>query len=225
VLAVMGPERLERVLFPLGDATAKSEVRAEAAARGLAVSAKPDSYDICFVADGDTQGFLRDRLGSQPGDIRDTDGTVLGTHDGTYGYTVGQRKGLALGRPAADGRPRYVLSIEPVSRTVVVGSAAELEVGGLLAGAAVWFGPLGDGHADGGASSWTRCTAQVRAHGAAVPARARALPDGRLEVDVTGETGGPRLAGIAAGQSVVLYDGTRVLGQATVESTRSAVLA
>ncbi|MDD9208011.1 tRNA 2-thiouridine(34) synthase MnmA, partial [Georgenia sp. 10Sc9-8] len=67
VLAVMGPERLARSLFPLGDTPSKDEVRAEAAARGLSVSAKPDSYDICFVADGDTHGFLRERLGARPG--------------------------------------------------------------------------------------------------------------------------------------------------------------
>ena len=74
VLAVMGPERLARSMFPLGDVASKDEMRAEAAARGLSVSAKPDSYDICFVADGDTQGFLRARLGAQPGEIVDTDG-------------------------------------------------------------------------------------------------------------------------------------------------------
>src|SRR5690606_35513643 len=66
VLAVMGPERLARSMFPLGEVSSKDGVRREAAARGLAVSAKPDSYDICFVADGDTQGFLRERLGSRP---------------------------------------------------------------------------------------------------------------------------------------------------------------
>ena len=55
----------------VGDAPTKDDVRAEAAARGLSVSAKPDSYDICFVADGNTRGFLRDRLGSHPGPIVD----------------------------------------------------------------------------------------------------------------------------------------------------------
>ena len=79
VLAVMGPERLARSMFPLGDFASKEEVRAEAAARGLSVSAKPDSYDICFVADGDTQGFLRSRLGSQPGEVVDGSGAVVGS--------------------------------------------------------------------------------------------------------------------------------------------------
>ena len=209
VLAVMGPQRLARALFPLGDVVSKDDVRAEAAARGLSVSAKPDSYDICFVADGDTRGFLRDRLGSRPGEVVDTDGTVLGTHDGAYGYTVGQRKGLRLGRPAPDGRPRYVLAIEPVRNRVVVGDARELAVGAVEASAAVWFGaPPRD---------WTACTVQVRAHGAAVPAQARATDDGGMEIRVEGT-----LQGVAAGQSAVLYggpEGDRVLGQATVDRT------
>lgn len=213
VLAVMGPERLARALFPLGDVASKDEVRAEAAARGLSVSAKPDSYDICFVADGDTRGFLRDRLGSRPGEVVDTDGTVLGTHDGAYGYTVGQRKGLQLGRPAADGRPRYVLAIEPVQNRVVVGGAEELAVDALEGSGAVWFGPP--------PADWTSCLLQVRAHGAAVPVRARATADGGLAVRVDGA-----LRGVAPGQSAVLYggeDGTRVLGQATVDrATRVA---
>src|SRR5690625_6696003 len=85
------------------------EVRAESSSRGLSVSAKPDSYDICFVADGDTQGFLRSRLGSRPGAVLDHEGNEVGTHDGAYAFTVGQRKGLRLGRPASDVRPRYVL--------------------------------------------------------------------------------------------------------------------
>ena len=212
VLAVMGPERLARAIFPLGDVASKDEVRAEAAARGLSISAKPDSYDICFVADGDTRGFLRDRLGSRPGEVVDADGTVLGTHDGAYGYTIGQRKGLQLGRPAADGRPRYVLAIEPVSNRVVVGGAEALAVDAIEARDAVWFGAA--------PRDWTACLLQVRAHGAAVPVRARATAAGGIEVRVDGP-----LRGVAAGQSAVLYGGTDedvVLGQGTVERTTRA---
>ncbi|HZK06466.1 MAG TPA: tRNA 2-thiouridine(34) synthase MnmA, partial [Actinomycetaceae bacterium] len=76
VLAVMGAERLGRALFPLGTAASKADIRAEAAARGLSLSEKPDSYDICFVADGDTAGFLRRRLGNRPGEILDEAGDV-----------------------------------------------------------------------------------------------------------------------------------------------------
>ena len=79
-------------------------------ARGLAVADKPDSHDICFIADGDTAGFLRAPAGrSAPGDIVDADRRGARQHDGAYAFTVGQRKGLRLGTPAPDGRPRYVL--------------------------------------------------------------------------------------------------------------------
>ena len=105
VLAVMGPEAVGRSLFPLGEYETKEEVRAEARARGLGVSTKPDSYDICFVADGDTRGFLERHLGEAPGEVVDTGGTVLGTHRGTHGFTVGQRRGLGIQQPAADGAP------------------------------------------------------------------------------------------------------------------------
>ncbi|MCM0638435.1 tRNA 2-thiouridine(34) synthase MnmA [Cellulomonas wangsupingiae] len=210
VLAVMGPERLARAVFPLGDVASKSEVRAEAVARGLSVAAKPDSYDICFVADGDTQGFLRRALGEQPGEIVDETGAVVGTHDGAYAYTVGQRRGLSLGRPAPDGRPRYVLSVEPVRRRVVVGPAEHLDVAHVRGDAAVWFGDV--------PATGSTCTAQVRAHGADVPAAVLAADAGSVTVDVAG-TG---LRGVAAGQSLVLYDGTRVLGQATVAATLPA---
>ena len=80
----------------------QGEVRDEAEARGLAVARKPDSHDICFIADGDTGGFLRARLGIAPrGRSSTRDGALLGTHDGAYAFTVGQRKGLRLGH-----RPR-----------------------------------------------------------------------------------------------------------------------
>lgn len=219
VLAVMGQERLDRSMFPLGDAPSKADVRAEAARRGLGVSDKPDSYDICFVADGDTQGFLRERLGPRPGDVVDTDGTVLGRHDGAYRFTVGQRRGLGLRVPAPDGRPRYVVDVRARTNTVVVGAAELLTVTTLRAHDAVWF----DGaRADG---AWFDCAVQVRAHGAAVPARARAVTVGDAEGGGGGDRGGIEvevrggLRGVAPGQSAVLYDGTRVLAQATVGTT------
>ncbi|TAL21350.1 MAG: tRNA 2-thiouridine(34) synthase MnmA, partial [Frankiales bacterium] len=82
VLAVLTPAQLASTVLPLGELT-KDEVRRQAAQRGLAVADKPDSSDICFVADGDTAGFLRDRLGSQPGPVVDAlTGAVVGQHDG-----------------------------------------------------------------------------------------------------------------------------------------------
>lgn len=111
VLASLTPEQLTHAMFPLGDAQ-KQDVRTEAAERGLAVAEKPDSYDICFIPDGDTQKFLDSRLGQQPGDLVDAEtGAVLGKHAGVHGFTVGQRKGLGIQEPAPDGGRRYVLSL------------------------------------------------------------------------------------------------------------------
>ena len=220
VLAVMGPERLARAMFPLGGFASKDEVRAEAAERGLSVSAKPDSYDICFVADGDTRGFLRDRLGSRPGDVVDTSGEVIGEHDGAYGFTVGQRKGLGLGHPAADGKARYVVDVRASTNTVVVGPAELLSVNRIAGDKAIWF----DGVLDAlpAPDGWFDAEIQIRAHGDPVPARVRAAgtdapgsPSDTMEIELTGQP----LRGVAAGQSVVAYAGTRVLGQATVTNS------
>ncbi len=211
VLAVMGRERLQRALFPLGDVTSKAQVRAEAAARGLGVSAKADSYDICFVADGDTKGFLRARLGAAPGPILDETGREVGEHDGAYAYTVGQRRGLALSRPGPDGAPRYVLEVRPGSNTVVVGPAALLSVDVIEGADTVW---LAD---DVPADRPTAASVQLRAHGEPLAAVVRR--DGEaLHIDLDGTT-----RGLAAGQSAVVYLGSRVLGQATIRATsRSA---
>src|SRR6202042_2849153 len=139
VLAVLTSEQLRHALFPLGDPL-KIQVRAEAADRGLSVADKPDSHDVCFIADGDTRGFLQRRLGSVPGQLIEPDGTGGGPHDGSYGFPTGRRKGLGIDRPAADGRPRFVLSIEPVSRTVTVGPAEALDVLEIDAHRPVWSG-------------------------------------------------------------------------------------
>jgi len=234
VLGVLDAEQLAHALFPLGDST-KTTVRAEAAQRGLAVAAKPDSHDICFIADGDTAGFLRARLGEQPGEIVDADGTVLGTHTGTYGFTVGQRKGLRIGDPAGDGRPRYVLDISPVTNTVTVGTAEELAVAELDGSHLRWTGarPGGPDQAAESVESAGSvesaapapfefdCSAQLRAHGEPVPAVARY--DARHGA-VTVQLNKPA-HGIAPGQTAVLYDGTRVIGSATITVTRRAVAA
>src|SRR3954467_7731485 len=111
VLAVLTRAQLDRSIFPLGDST-KLEVRAEAARRGLAVADKPDSHDICFIADGDTRGFLSQRLGEAPGEVVDaTTGAVIGRHEGAYAYTVGQRRTDDLRASAPDRQPRHVLSL------------------------------------------------------------------------------------------------------------------
>lgn len=112
VLAVLTEAQLDGALFPLGD-THKEQVRAEAHERGLLVAQKPDSHDICFIPTGDTAAFLRTRLGDAPADIVDVDsGEVLGHTEVAYALTIGQRRGLDLRVPAADGEPRYVVDVD-----------------------------------------------------------------------------------------------------------------
>ena len=175
---------------------------------------KPDSNDICFISDGDTGGWLQEKLGERvpvaSGDIRDqATGEVLGTHDGTYRYTIGQRKGLRIGRPAPDGRPRYVLDIEPVSGTVTVGPREELTVDHITAFRPRWCGTVPSEPLEG--------TVQLRAHGdehrATVRVSQGSAQNGGDEVVV--ELHEPA-QGIAPGQAAVIYDGTRVVGSATI---------
>lgn len=211
VLGVLDQAQLRHSLFPLGGST-KPEVRAEAAARGLLVADKPDSHDICFVADGDNAGWLREKLGDRApnhgGPIRDeATGEELGRHDGTYGFTIGQRKGLRLGVPADDGKPRFVLDIEPVSGTVLVGPRERLAVHRLSADRPRWCGAA-PRRLEG-----PEVTVQLRAHGAEHRAVVT-VQDEAVEVELLDAA-----YGIAPGQAVVVYDGTRVVGSATIVTT------
>ncbi|HSU02173.1 MAG TPA: tRNA 2-thiouridine(34) synthase MnmA [Nocardioides sp.] len=209
VLGVLTQDQLAHSMFPLGD-TDKPAVRREAEARGLLVADKPDSHDICFVADGDNAGWLREKLGDRApnhgGDIVDaTTGDTVGRHTGTYGFTIGQRRGLRLGVPAADGKPRFVLDIEPVTGTVTVGPRERLAVDHIAGTRPRWCGSVPE-RVEG--------TVQLRAHGA----------EHRAVVQVSGDHVAIDLLdpaeGIAPGQAAVIYEGTRVVGSATIESTR-----
>jgi tRNA-specific 2-thiouridylase len=205
VLGVLDADQIAHSLFPLGEDT-KPAVRAEAAERGLYVAKKPDSHDVCFIPDGDTKAYLAKTLGTASGPIVDSAGRQVGEHDGAWGYTIGQRRGLRIGDPAGDGRPRYVLDISPVSNTVTVGTAEELDVTGLSGIKLRWCGPEFTGRIE--------CHAQLRAHGEGVPATAERTGPDSVEV-VLHEA----VRGLAPGQAAVLYDGTRVIGSATVATT------
>jgi len=205
VLAVLTRKQLAGALFPLGGMT-KDRVREIAAERGFAVAAKPDSHDICFIPDGDTRGFLARRLGELPGPVVDAaTGATVGEHAGTFGFTVGQRRGLGVA--AGDSRPRYVLGIEPVSRTVTIGTADLAGVGQVRTGAPTWTGPA--------PRLPLRAEVQLRAHGSPVGCEVTA-DDGGLLLDLAEDQ-----RGVAPGQSAVLYEpdavrGDRVLGQGTI---------
>jgi tRNA-specific 2-thiouridylase len=206
VLAVLTAEQLRTALFPIGD-TPKSEIRAEAARRGLAVADKPDSHDICFIPSGDTRAFLGARIGVRPGAVVDTGGTVLAEHDGVHGFTIGQRKGLGIGGPGPDGQPRYVTGIDAETGVVRVGAAEDLDVSMLTGEKPVFTtGTAPAGPVEG--------VVQVRAHGGMAEAVAE-LRDGRLIADLR-----TPIRGVAPGQTMVLYrpdpGGDEVIASATV---------
>ena len=188
--------QLSRTLFPLGDMPDKDQVRAEAARLGLEVAGKPDSQDICFVPAGRYDAAVA-RLrpdAMTPGDIVNSDGVVLGRHEGLGRYTVGQAKRLGLGGPA---RP-IVVALEPQTRRVVVG-------------------PRGSGtrHVRLREVNWLidppaelRCTVKLRARDELRPATVAA--DGRVVLDE------PALP--APGQACVFYAGDRLLGGGFIEA-------
>ena len=233
VLGVLDEQQLRHCLFPLAPTPSKALVREEAQRRGLSVAAKPDSHDICFIPDGDTRGWLAERVEMRPGAIVDDDGRQLGSHDGALAYTVGQRRGLHLGTPAPDGKPRFVLEIRPKTDEVVVGPREHLAVDEIRGIRLSWAGrPVPEFErfqqdartSAGRVSEEIEVQVQVRAHGEALPGRARledAEDDGQLRTELVLELDEP-LSAVAPGQSAVVYQGTRVLGQATIASAQAA---
>ena len=204
VLYMLGPEQLAHLRLPLGSLT-KPEVRAIAARRGLRVAAKPESYDVCFIPDGDTAGWLERRLGRRAGEVVDAAGSVVGRHDGAYRFTVGQRRGLGVAAPT----PRYVLRVEPAANQVVVGERGDLAVRTVELERP--SATNGQGLRPG------RAAARLRAHGDEIGCLV--VPDGdgrvRLELDEP-------VHGVAPGQAGVLYDGDLVLGGGTIAATSPA---
>jgi tRNA-specific 2-thiouridylase len=206
VLSVLSADQIAHSLFPLGD-DVKGVIREEAAQRGLITASKPDSHDICFIPDGDTAGYLVERLGEDPGNVIDaSSGEVIGRHRGTFTVTIGQRRGLDLKIPAEDGAPRYVIDVDVVSGDVIVGSPDLLDVWRIEATNPIWCGPALGAEA-------AAVLVQVRAHADPVAAQAR-LDGSTVRVDLT-----EPIRGLAPGQTVALYDGTRVVGSATVDAT------
>jgi tRNA-specific 2-thiouridylase len=121
VLFPMTQAQLARTLFPLGELPSKTETRALARELGLPVADKPDSQEICFVAEaGGYRAFLQRRVpeSMRPGEIRDVYGNLLGRHPGIAFFTIGQRRGLGL---SGHQEPLYVVDIDAQNHVVVVG--------------------------------------------------------------------------------------------------------
>ena len=203
--------QLEFLRFPLGGLP-KSETRAIADRLGLAVAAKPDSQDICFVPQGRYAAVVEKlRPGaSEPGDIVHVDGRVLGRHRGVIHYTVGQRRGLGIG---LDGVPLYVVGLDAGSRRVLVGPQAALAKDRVRLRAVNWLGsaPLPEASA--------RVQAKLRSAAEPADATVRISDSGaHIDFDV------PQM-GVAPGQAAVFYQEARVLGGGWIAAAESRLAA
>jgi tRNA-specific 2-thiouridylase len=201
---------LKRMLLPVGDRS-KAETRATAHQLGLELIAeKTESQDICFVPDGDHTKIIRQRLGADapslsPGPFVLSDGTVVGTHDGHARYTIGQRKGV----PGGYREPMYVIDIRPQDRAVVIGPKPELLGHGVIAREMNW---LVDAPAVG-----SMVEVQIRHRSPTAVAEIVRLDRGEIELALQ-----EPVAAIAPGQSLVIYEGDRVLGGGIIEASKRA---
>jgi tRNA-specific 2-thiouridylase len=207
VLAEVNPAVLRKVLFPLGEMT-KREVRAVAAEARLEGHAVPESQEICFIPDDDHRRFLRARLGERPGCIVDPSGKMLGTHAGTYNYTIGQRKGLGI----ASETPLYVLGIDAVRALVVAGPENMLDVGEVTLADLTWHSTPASGVV----------SLQVRSSGKTMLGRLTAGADEQEQVAeaMTVALDIPA-RGVACGQTGVVYQEEKVVCAGTIVGTRS----
>lgn len=184
-------EVLSKTVFPLGDLT-KDEVRDVAREGKLFLAEKEESQDICFVSEKDgTQGFLAKYLEKKEGFIiENKTGNVLGNHEGTQNFTIGQRKGIKL----AHSEPLYVIDLDVEKNVVYVGTKEELEGIELIAKDVNWVIPVEQNEP-------LRVMAKIRYNSRTAPATVSFLEDKKIKVVFDK----PESA-IAPGQSVVLYD-------------------
>ncbi|MYD54096.1 MAG: tRNA 2-thiouridine(34) synthase MnmA [Chloroflexi bacterium] len=193
-LYTLTPQALAMTRFPVGGLQ-KSEVRAVAERHSLAVADKPESADICFVPGGDYRVVVATQVADRPGLMLDTEGLEVGRHQGVQHFTIGQRKGLEIG---GGGGRRFVTGIDAATNVVTVGEADDLLVERIALSDVRWLSEPVD-----------RFQVQLRYRSAPVGA---SLSGALLALDQPARA-------VAPGQAAVFYDGERVLGGGTVEST------
>ncbi len=211
-LYLTSEQQLKHTLFPLQDLT-KDQVRAEAEKRGLHVASKKDSVGICFIGDINVHDFLYERLGENPGEVVDTAGTVIGSHNGLWFYTVGQRSGFTIDQTTlvktSDGStitkhnipPFYVIEKKPETNQLVVGFGSETLKQEFAVADSVWINGTETGEqllieALRAEALFVR----IRHTGQLLPCTATKLTDKNWQVQLTDPT-----RGIATGQSAVFY--------------------
>ena len=202
----LGQDVLSRLLLPLA-ALPKPQVREIARTIGLSCADKPDSQEICFIPDGNYAGYIEARLGKSPqGEFISPEGEACGTHQGIIHYTVGQRKHLGI----ALGKPVFIRSIDPDSNRIYLAwgggeYAGSVEISGVCSVTGLPF------------PDHFSCQVKIRSMASPAGAQAFLLPNGRLNVVFDEPQRAP-----AKGQSLVLYDGNRVLGGGFIESELGA---
>jgi tRNA-specific 2-thiouridylase len=199
MLARLDPATLERISFPLGE-QAKAQTRLEAAHAGLAVAARAESQEACFLAGDDYRAFLERRgLVAREGPVVDEEGKVLGTHPGYWRFTAGQRRGLGIG----GGEPLYALRTDAATNTVVVGPRAALARTTVRAAGRLYV-PV------------ERAEVKVRYRSPAIGADVEPTARGFvLHLDEPAY-------GVAPGQTAVLYEDDAVVGCGLVSSSRGS---
>ncbi len=193
---------IDRILWPLGHLT-KQEIRRIARQRGLSVSDKPESQDICFAPAGGYPELIENSAPGKctPGPILDTEERRLGTHAGLHFYTVGQRKGLGL----SSSGPLYVLKLDPGSNTLYVGGREETYCSRMVVRNCNWIGMAFE-------KDEFRAVIKIRSRHPEAGGSLRPLSPDRLEV----EFDQPQKA-IAPGQGAAFYRGARLLGGGMIE--------
>ncbi|KWU49416.1 tRNA 2-thiouridine(34) synthase MnmA [Pseudomonas palleroniana] len=206
-LHAVGGEQIAKTLFPVGELE-KPEVRKIAEKHGLATAKKKDSTGICFIGERRFSDFLKQYLPAQPGEIKTTDGEVIGRHHGLMYHTIGQRQGLGIGGLKDAGEePWYVLVKDLEHNELIVGQGNEhplLFSGALLASEIYWVNPID-------LSTPRRLTAKVRYRQSDQPCTMEKTANGYRAI-----FDDPQRA-VTPGQSVVFYDGEICLGGGVIE--------
>jgi tRNA-specific 2-thiouridylase len=194
----LNQRQLSHVVFPLGDMIKSEEVLPYVESRGMPISHRGESQDLCFVLDGDHGGFVENHSSSTAGSGRvvDTSGKLLGEHKGIYRYTVGQRKGLGI----ASTDPMYVTRIDTENNEVVLGRREEAMASECSIENISWISgrPPEDG--------WS-CAVRLRYQHKEAPAKLELLDEETVSVHFEE----PQFA-VSPGQAGVIYDGDEVLG-------------
>ncbi len=198
-LYTLGQKELQHLLFPVGNLH-KAEVRRLAAEADLPSSSRRDSQDICFIPDSDYRSFIARHVPLKPGDIVDTEGKILGKHNGLAQYTVGQRQGLGL----ASNQRLYVLRLDAATNRLVVGSKEQLLSNRLVASKLSWVSGAAP-------RQMNDVTAKIRYRSPEAKAELY-LSNGTAEVQFRQ----PQPA-ITPGQAVVFYQGDAVLGGGIID--------